>query len=46
MNDDEYPDYDLDDMLECPHCGKLFENDGGGLYCSSECEELADGGCI
>jgi hypothetical protein len=33
-----------DDMLECPACGQIFVNDGGGLYCSANCEEDENGG--
>ena len=40
----EQPDYDemepeVDDYLECPVCGRIFLNDGGGLCCSAMCEE-------
>jgi hypothetical protein len=40
--EDWYDDDYEDDRLECPTCGKLFVNDGGGLYCSADCEEAVD----
>lgn len=32
-----------DEMICCGYCGCMFTNDGGGLYCSSACEDAANG---
>lgn len=31
-----------DDCITCSWCGRPF-NDGGGLYCSAECESMGNG---